>query len=59
LSAAETNTTGPEEVEMSTYETPTITELGTVEEFTRADRWALSFDGVLLHKGNSSPTPTS
>jgi hypothetical protein len=44
---------------MTSYETPTITELGTVEEFTRADRWALAFDGVLLHKGGSETTPTS
>ncbi len=44
-----------------TYETPTITDLGSVADFTRADRWALRFDGMLFH-GPPKPgggTPTS
>ncbi len=44
---------------MTTYETPSVTELGSVADFTHADRWALNFDGFLLHKGNSEGTPAS
>ena len=35
------------------YETPSITELGTVAEFTRADEFALDFDGAFF-RGNST-----
>jgi hypothetical protein len=43
------------------YETPSITELGSVADFTRADRWAFDFDGFLFHgsKRSSGGTPTS
>jgi hypothetical protein len=30
------------------YEAPTITELGTVAEFTRGDKFAIKFDGMSL-----------
>jgi hypothetical protein len=39
-----------------TYETPTIIELGSVTDFTRADRIALDFDGHLFHGDVRSPT---
>ena len=45
-----------------TYETPTITDLGSVADFTRADTWALRFDGLLFHGPQPSGgggTPTS
>ena len=42
------------------YETPTITELGSVADFTRNDRWALDFDGLLFHgEVRHGGTPTS
>jgi hypothetical protein len=43
------------------YETPTITELGSVADFTRADRFAFAFDGFLFHGSdhNGGGTPTS
>jgi hypothetical protein len=37
------------ETNMSDYETPAITELGSVADFTRADRFAFAFDGFLFH----------
>lgn len=44
-----------------TYETPTITELGSVADFTRADSFALHFDGWLSlgPRGSGGGTPTS
>ena len=30
---------------MNTYETPAITELGSVADFTRQDSWDIDFDG--------------
>jgi hypothetical protein len=48
-----------------TYETPTITDLGSVADFTRADSWAVRFDGLLFHGSKPNPggggggTPTS
>lgn len=44
-----------------TYETPTITDLGSVADFTRADRWALRFDGMFFHgpQPSGGGTPTS
>jgi hypothetical protein len=41
-----------------TYETPSIIELGSVTDFTRADSFAIAFDGKLL-RGNDHDTPTS
>ena len=46
------------------YETPTITELGSVADFTRNDVWALDFDGWLFHgekprRGGGGGGPTS
>ena len=45
-----------------TYETPAITELGTVADFTRADEWGGIYDGQIFHKnvgGGGGGTPTS
>jgi hypothetical protein len=42
-----------------TYEAPTITELGSVADFTREDRWAWDHDGWLLHRGGGTTTQTS
>ncbi len=42
---------------MSTYQTPAIIELGSVADFTRADSFALAFDGRIF-RGND-PHPTS
>ena len=36
------------------YEAPTITELGAIVDMTRADSWALAFDGLLFHGNTSS-----
>jgi hypothetical protein len=36
------------EMGMSDYEAPSITELGTVAEFTRADQFAIDFDGAFF-----------
>jgi hypothetical protein len=45
---------------MESYETPTITELGSVADFTRGDSVALDWDGRLFHRDNSGGgTPTS
>jgi hypothetical protein len=41
-----------------TYETPTISELGAVADFTRADSLALDYDGAAFHKTDGG-TPTS
>lgn len=45
------------------YETPQVTELGSVADFTRADRLALRFDGLFFHGpprgGGGGGTPTS
>ena len=49
------------------YETPTITDLGSVADFTRADSFAVRFDGLLFHGNKPKPggggggggTPTS
>lgn len=41
-----------------TYETPTITELGSVADFTRADSFAWDFDGRWL-RGDNDPGPTT
>jgi hypothetical protein len=41
-----------------TYETPAITELGSVADFTRADSFAFAFDGRLL-RGDDHDSPTS
>ena len=40
-----------------TYETPAITELGAVADFTQADTLAFDHDGQLFHA--SAPHPTS
>ncbi|HSB85443.1 MAG TPA: lasso RiPP family leader peptide-containing protein [Ilumatobacteraceae bacterium] len=42
-----------------TYESPRVTELGSVADFTRADRWALDWDGRFLHANYKTPPPTS
>lgn len=33
---------------MDHYQAPTITELGSVDEFTRGDKFAIAFDGMSL-----------
>lgn len=40
---------------MPTYETPTITELGSVAEFTRRDTLAFDFDGRLFRGDKEEP----
>ncbi len=40
------------------YEPPTITELGSIADFTRADSFALDYDGRLL-RGDHHSSPTS
>jgi hypothetical protein len=39
-----------------TYETPVISELGSVADFTRADSFAIAFDGRFLRGDDPSPT---
>jgi hypothetical protein len=39
-----------------TYETPTITELGSVADFTRADSLALDYDGKWFRGDDPDPT---
>lgn len=41
-----------------TYDTPTITELGSIADFTRADSFAVAFDGKFL-RGNDEDPVTS
>jgi hypothetical protein len=49
-----------QETDQMNYETPTITELGSVADFTRADRFAFAFDGFLFHgSDHGHGTPTS
>ncbi len=38
-----------------TYETPTIIELGTVADFTRADELGGIYDGQIFHKDVQTP----
>lgn len=40
---------------MAQYEAPTITELGSVADFTRADALSIQFDGVLFHGKKAKP----
>jgi hypothetical protein len=46
-----------DEADMTTYETPTVTELGSVADFTSNDKWALAFDGFLLHRETGGGGP--
>ena len=46
-----------QKADMNTYETPTITELGSVADFTRQDGWDIDFDGRLAHDRNGVPGP--
>jgi hypothetical protein len=39
-----------------TYETPTITELGSVADFTRQDSLALAYDGKIFRGDDPDPT---
>jgi hypothetical protein len=41
-----------------TYETPAITELGSVADFTLGDQLAVDYDGTIFHR-SASTTPTS
>jgi hypothetical protein len=46
-----------------TYETPKITELGSIADFTQANSVAIDWDGQLFHRGTGGGggggTPTS
>lgn len=42
---------------MKDYSTPSITELGTVADFTRADKWDLAYDGALFHSKSKPGNP--
>lgn len=47
---------------MTPYETPTITELGTIADFTQQNGFAFDFDGRLFRGrsgGGGGGTPTS
>jgi hypothetical protein len=57
VSAVDTEAHVPGGMHM-TYETPAITELGSVADFTRADSFAIDFDGRLL-RGDDHDSPTS
>lgn len=46
-----------QKADMNTYESPTITELGSVADFTRQDGWDIDFDGRLAHDRNGVPGP--
>ena len=54
------NNINHQETDDMNYEAPAITELGSVADFTRADRIAFAFDGVYFHgnghRGGGTPT---
>lgn len=41
---------------MAAYDSPVLTELGSVADFTRADELAIDYDGALFHRDVQTPT---
>jgi hypothetical protein len=43
-------------IPMAAYDSPVLTELGSVADFTRADELAIDYDGALFHRDVQTPT---